>query len=560
MKNFLGFLVTTVLLFNYFSSSSFAAGIDTTSTIDYTFTQDNVFKTNFNINFKNNAKSQTVLNYYTIFLPFDGMSDISVISNDKKLTTTVYKQKDGTELIINFKNYVLSSKKSVSFDISFNSISKVDTNWGYAKLLSKIDGLKINKVTFNYPNNKPDISFADGASLKKITSGNFEFTAIKKPSITVNFGNPITFEYRINKNYINDSDVPTIHEITLPQTNNSQQLILSSISPSFTTSRIDNDNNIILGFLIEPKAQQVIEINGYIIKKEFNYQSKYNTWDINTLGYWNITNQFEKLRLSEYLKATKQVITPLSLSNYVVNRLKLQEGSSVNSNISFENVLRAGADVAIERRNSAIPEDYVDLLIALLRENSIPSRMVLGYISKSSPFSSDGGFHSWVEYYDLTQKKWFALDPSISEIFQIDQTSEFDTNNYIGLLIRSENSNSPKLPFLKNSDLLITPVSTSISPTFLIEKNRNEIKNSGNVPVYYMNSDTKKIIFPNQSEKIELSGKVVFNTLYGETKEIDIEMSEIVSQSSTNLISETILFLSFVLLLIFLNIIYVKLK
>jgi hypothetical protein len=493
-------------------------------------------------------------------LPFDGMSDITVFSNGKKLTTTIYKQKDGTELIINFKNYVLAAKKSLSFDINFNSTSKVDVNWGYAKLLSKIDGLKINSITFNYPNTRPDISFADGAKLKKISAGSFEFSSITKPSISVNFGEPITFEYKFNKNYINDFEDPIINEVTLPHTNSNQQFVLTSISPAFSTSRIDNDNNIILGFLINPKAQQVIEINGYVIKKDFNFQTNFNPWDVNSLGFWNITNQFEKLRVSEYLKTTKQTLNPLSLSNFVVNRLKLQEGSSITSSNSFENVQRAGADIAIERRNLAIPEDYVDLLIALLRENSIPSRMVLGYISKSSPFSSNGAYHSWVEYYDLAQKKWFALDPSISEIYKIDQTSQFDTNNYVNLLIRSEYPNAPKLPFLKNDDLVITPVSSAISPVFLAEKDRNMIKNSGNVPIYYINNDTKKLIFPGQSEKIELSGKVVFNTLYGEKKEFEIEKSEIVSQSSTKLISEAIFFFLFVTLLIFLNIIYVKLK
>jgi hypothetical protein len=443
--------------------------------------------------------------------------------------------------------------------LSFQSINTVDANWGYAKMKSRIEGLKVDKVTLKYDSSKPNISAINGATLTKLGQGNYEFNNITASTIAMNFGEPVTFKYSFNKTYLNDSEEEIVQEVVLPVTDSTQTLVLTSFSPQPVSQRIDNDNNVILGFKVDAGKQTVVNILGYIIKQKENNQQKYSEIDLKTEGFWSLTNQFERIRLENYLKEKKAEKNANNISKFVASRFSLQVSNGEGQS-SFENALRMGPDTAIGRKDNAIAEDYVDLLIALLRENSIPSRMIVGYLPKSHQFISEGAFHSWVEYYDVNQKIWLNLDPSTADLFK---SPEYDANNSntVKLLVRSKHYNLPKLPFVTNKDLIIEPSSENITEIFNPELEGNVVRNSGNTVIKIVTGNTSEIVLPKETLEINQVGKTIVQGLNGKSEEFDIKAGEVVNKSSQiNILSELILILIFFVVTTFSLFIYAKIK
>lgn len=558
MKNSLGFLIIPLLLFSLLLfPAPVNANVSTSATINYNVSSK--FETSIDVVLKNSSKSLAVVNYFTIVLPYQNVSDIQLSMPGRNITSTAFKQKNGTEVIINLKNLVIQGRSSDAFRLTFQSINTIDSNWGYAKLKSKIDGLKIDKVTLKYDNSKPDISAITGATLTKLGSGNYEFNSISASTIAMNFGEPVTFKYSFNKTYLNDSDEEIVQEVVLPVTDSTQTLVLDSLSPDPVSQRIDNDNNVILGFKVDPEKQTIVNIQGYIIKKKENNQQGYTDTDLKTEGFWSLTNQFERIRLENYLKEKQLDKNAINISKFVASRFNLSVGNN-DGKSSFENALRMGPDTAIGRKDNAIAEDYADLLITLLRENSIPSRMIVGYLPKSHQFISDGAFHSWVEYYDVNQKIWLNLDPSTADLFK---SPDYDANNSntIKLLVRSKHYNLPKLPFITNKDLIIEPSSENITEIFNPELDGNVLRNAGNSVVKVVSGNSTEIVLPKGTLEIKQAGKSVIQSLNGKSKEYDIKAGEVVNKSSEiNLLSELVLVLLFFVISTFCLFIYAKIK
>lgn len=559
MKNSVGFLIIPLLIFSFFVSASPAsASVSTSASINYSVFQS--FNTTIDVVLKNNNRSTSVVNYFTIVLPYQNVSNIKVSMPGRKITNTAFKQKNGTEVIINLQNLVIQGRSSDAFRLSFQSANTIDSNWGYAKLKSNIDGLKIDKVTFKYGSDKPDISYINGASLTKLGSGSYEFNNIKSSTISLNFGDPITFKYSFSKTYLNDSDEEIVQEVVLPTTDSTQTFILSSITPEPTSQRVDNENNVILGFKVDARKQTVVTMSGYIIKnKTPNTLQGYSDVDLRTDGFWSLTNQFEKIRLENYLKENKYQKSAVNLSKFVASRFKL-DLSSAEGKSSFENALRMGPDTAIGRKDNAIAEDYVDLLIALLRENSIPARMVVGYLPKSHQFISDGAFHSWVEYYDIDGKVWLNLDPSTSDLFK---SPDYDANNLnsIKLLVRSSHYNLPKLPFINSKDLSITPTSETATAVFNPTIDGNLLRNEGNTIIKVSTTNKVDVLLPKNEVEINEPGKLVTQSFNGENKEFEIKAQSVVNRSSNiNILSELLLFSMYLIIASVIFTVYAKIK
>jgi len=114
-----------------------------------------------------------------------------------------------------------------------------------------------------------------------------------------------------------------------------------------------------------------------------------------------------------------------------------------------------GASAVIKDGNSANPIDYVDFYIALLRHFSIPSRMVLGYISNISGNTTDGYYHYWVEYFDITKNEWVTADPFLEKYLK-KSFFERELADHIAIVKRGKNPLAPTLTFYTPTDFLLS--------------------------------------------------------------------------------------------------------
>src|SRR5690606_3474281 len=123
-------------------------------------------------------------------------------------------------------------------------------------------------------------------------------------------------------------------------------------------------------------------------------------YTLENIEYWKLDGDTEYKRVALFLQSKGLNVQPTvgafsdikeleerkkfitEVYNYVMERLSNE--SLLTS--SMESPMRAGASVAITKRTSAVPEDYSDLLISILRYYGVPSRMIVGYVSESSGY------------------------------------------------------------------------------------------------------------------------------------------------------------------------------
>lgn len=562
MKKLFLILSLTLFLYSFYSINVHAATLNTTANVSYSI-ENLKLRTDINLTFKNQSNFSSVLNYYSITLPYQGISDVKVKTQSSKLNFTTQKQKNGLNVLINTDNRVILPKSEYRVTISFLSLSTVSKDWSYAKIRGKITGLDINKITVFVPSLVSEVGFVEGAkSYTETISKNGKsivLSDITQSNISILFGKTVTYSYSLSKNVLNNTTETLIYELPLPTNYNKQKFIISSISPKPVSSKLDSDGNVLLKFLIEPEKQEVINITGYISKidSEGQEQENYLSTTTQNIGYWNLTNQFEQNRLSDYLKTVSKNNYPENLLNYIVGRLEINKGG-LEVTSSFENSLRGGADVAIGRSNNSVPEDYNDLLITILRQNSIPARLVSGFIPSSSSYSDTGFFHSWVEYYDLDKKKWITLDPSLKDTLKL-KTEYTSSPNYIALIVRGTNPLNPKLPYLENKDISILPSNYVVQPVFEPIQTDEGIKNNGNIPIIISKNGTQTILLPDETFSVS-EGNLKISSLDNEEKYFEYKDSNMVSVDKVNYFYESLIFFIFSASLFLINSIFSKIK
>jgi hypothetical protein len=184
----------------------------------------------------------------------------------------------------------------------------------------------------------------------------------------------------------------------------------------------------------------------------------------------------------------------------------------------------------------------------LLRNYNVPSRLVVGYISNITGYTSDGFYHHWVEYLDTNQNRWVTADPFLEEYFGKNlYGSPF--LDHITIIRRGKSAVAPKISFFQDTDFIVKAETTKdILPRFSIDslftlENYNitkpyakgllKLKNEGNIalnniiisnsnienltkytdPVKNMQSD---ILLPNEENYIQ------FNIPYEEINSTNI--------------------------------------
>lgn len=559
MKNLIGFFLKIVSVFSIFfiifSSPVNASSLSTSSSLQYLIKDDGKTEYSVTINIKNTSKLPSVVNYYNVFLPFEKSSDIKVVGNKKNLDFTKHEQKTGVEIVADLDRYVIGAKQEYVLKISGIFNPEIGKGWEYVKLPTKIADLNIKSALVKYSTSKPKPSWFSDSRAKYSTDTNNRIVTIENPTdseISFMFGDTQTYKFEINKTYINYDSQEKIYDIILPKTQYNQLFIISQISPLPEFVKIDEDKNILLGIKVKEYGQEEVVVSGYIQMVENEEPQLTNIFEDST-GYWMLSDQKEIARLNQYLKGDTSNL-PEKLNAYVISRLQMKE---LNKD-SIENILRGGVPLALKRTSRAIPEDYSDLLIALFRYFKIPSRMVFGYIPISSIYTSNGFYHSWVEYYDTDFKSWKSLDPALEDILDINfQRADF--KDHIALITRETNAITPKFPYFNQEELSIYPSLDELQYIFDVTEHNGIVKNEGNGIVIIKTRNTSGTLLPNQEIEIQESGDVLISDLVGDEKRIEID-NEVFEISSINIFVELLLFTAFLGIIVVIVWVYGRMK
>ena len=559
MKNLIGYLLLTLLLFSFFSTHSFAsANVTSYANLRFTINQKDIDTVSSTIVISNKSNLPAVVNSYSIFLPFSNVTNLKVGTKNSNFQFSSYDKTSGKQLVINFNNKVIDAKGNYQFDISFNTTFDKDSNWGYLKLPIKFGNLTSNQVIVSYPEEKPKPAYISEDKTAIKTSLGSNVVTITNPQnsyLSILFGQTPTYSFELKKNYINYALTSEIYDLILPSSFDKQTFVIENVSPSPEYIKSDNDSNIILGFKVEAEKQINIRILGFVVKDQ-SIKLKTNKLVEDNIGYWTLSNQKEIARVKSYISANGyEKNVPEGLTRYIIDNFEIEKLNTT----SLENVLRGGVNVAIERKANAIVEDYADCLIAYLRYYGYNARMLIGYIPNSSIYSQTGFFSSWVEYYDETKADWILLDPAIIDVNNMQ--SEVNQNDRIPIIIRETNPIIPKLQYFKSDEINITPISSIITPLFKYSLVSNNITNTGNTILEVKTVEKNTYLLPGSTENISTNNEnITVSDLVNKNINEKVSISSENNKTNNAILSELIFFTAFSVTLLLLSIIYSRLK
>jgi len=484
------------------------------ASFEHTVLNENEVETIVDISIKANGNPR-VLSFYTITIPQENIEPtISLVNSTKKLNSAVYSRDNATDIVITFTDLVISNAQDTILRLTYTT--SLDTPGSQLSLESELTDISTEYITILYPKNMGDIVWSSNTLSKFSGQGNYYKVEISQPSSNntiLILGESLIYEFTITRSLSNTLEDSQSFDITLPQDNITQALIIDSMSPLPDSSSRDEEGNLTITYVVQPNEQMDVIILGKILLFDSNTERTKPTNPFLTKGfsYWNISNDQEIANINRYIdrnwvdlpdnfnciddfknNADKKIFYK-AIYKYIVNRLDVDKSSTT----VLQGGSRDGAKAVLENVSNSNADDYADLCVAAYRHYDIPSRMNIGYLTDVSGITKNGIFHSWCEYYDLTEKKWISLDPFLEDYKEVDQYHS-SLKDHILIISRGKSPVAPKLAFYTENDFRAKNCSSETIPSFdftaeiLFEKNFTTlnfvkgsiyIQNTGNIPL-----------------------------------------------------------------------------
>lgn len=497
MRNLNGYLKKTPWIFSFvlflflFPSNIHALEpFTTSSSFKHTLTADNV---NTELLLDINTKEARVISYFTATIPVKNLT-VKCYNNKttKRIDCTTFDRGLSTDILFNLNNTVVRPTTPLQIKIVYSTPSSDNNSY---QITSYIPDTKTTKVLVVYPKEKgKPIWSSDPITNIKSVGANYQIQ-INNPlygTLSLLFGNNIIYKFEVHRvfnNSLSDQN-QTFELVLLPDTQN-QTIIWEKIDPLPNTSQLDVNGNYIFKYIVTPNSTVNANIIGYVYKRNTTESvSVPATFYTTKIGYWNLTNTSEYKRINTYitkkgLNLPEDVISLNVLNDsqkellykylYQYTIQKLDYNKKLQLGITEQT--RAGVNALIDNPSNSSPIDYADFLVALYRGYDIPSRMVVGYVSNISGFTSDGFFHYWVEYYDSILKSWITLDPFLED-YSKKPLYQSNFADHIVILRRGKSPLAPNLTFYESNDFLVASVPyAKITPQFKVNSELTFEKN-----------------------------------------------------------------------------------
>lgn len=484
MRNLTGYLKKTLFLFSIFfilfsSKPSYSAELFQVYTSFEHTLGNNIVNTKTLLQIRSDAPR--VISYYTASIPLPSLQVKCTDASGSELNCTFYHRGSITDVLIDLKNSVVRPDSPLEIFLHYNTSFEEGAPYSFS---SQIADTTTSSVLIRYPKEKGEPAWTSDPIDNIRINGEYMETMINRPSyksISMIFGERVTYSFDITKVFSNSSkDSNQTFEIYVPSDTNSQLIIWEEISPTPSTTIKDQDGNYIFKYIVAPEATIDCRIRGYIQKIDsLTSKEDPKLYLTENTGYWSITNSTEFKRINTYLRRNGLEIedgfSDISelgepqkelfykyVYRYVIERLSFPSDIT----LGLVNETRLGANALTESSNDSTPIDYADFYIAILRKYNVPSRLVIGYISNITGYSSDGFYHHWVEYYDSNKENWVTADPFLEEYFSkpIFGSSFHD---HITIIRRGKTAVAPKLSFYQENDFVVKSDSgEGVDPTF----------------------------------------------------------------------------------------------
>ncbi len=590
MRNLTGYLKRTLskysnilLLFTTVSLFSLVLSVFRLTTTSQVMAETTTSNFNTNVDFEHTITEKTietevimeitsssprVISYYTAIIPIERLRvTCNKFKTGEELECTTFNRGSNTEVLINLNNGVVRPDSPLEVLIKYSIPREEEPSFNIS---STIFNTTTRSIVIKYPKDMGEPLWSSDP-IQNIKAVEDKYVVLieqpQNPKLSIVFGEKLLYKFDINKVFSNTlKDDNQTFEIYLPSDTPTQTIIWEDVSPTPTSSLKDEDGNYIFKYIVKPKETVNCKISGYILKTEnLETTEEVSSFLTQKTGYWSITNNTEFRRINTFLEKKGLTIPPTfddvkSLEDaekelfykyiyqYVIERLNYNKEIP----LGIESSSRIGAQTLTEAPNNASNIDYSDFYIALLRNYNVPSRLVVGYISNITGYTSDGFYHHWVEYLDTNQNRWVTADPFLEEYF--------DKNLYgspfldhITIIRRGKSAVAPKISFFQDTDFIVKAETTkdiqpqfSIDALFTIEdfsitkpyaKGLLKLKNEGNIalnnivisksnienltkytdPIKNMQSD---ILLPNQENFLQFNiphDKISFTNIFVET-------------------------------------------
>lgn len=532
MKNFSGFLKK--ILFSLFSSCIFCAGIfvdnkivyaqdvdlETELEVVYSVEQAGALSVEVDVNITTASKYPTILNGFSLNLPFKNITNLSAETNSKPLHATYQEQNERSLVIIDFAGAVVSKSSPINGILRFKIPDFVENTKGeihkFYFPLKFSDNTTLRDVKIRWAKSFGETSFYIPTNLEIEQNKNEYMIDLESPTydaVILFLGDSIAYDFMIEKTLRNPgSSSSVIMETNIPKKQHNQEVFISNMSPIPDSAYIDQEGNMFASYSIPAQTSITVNISGTVLMEDSQYENtlslKERKQATNSIGYWKINDEKELSRLTLFLREsgifieqdnTQAIIgentamqTQLynAITKYVQKRLEIKSGNASN-----EDEIRLGATAILKHRDSATPNDYADLLIALLREYNLPSRMVEGYVCFSPyDFPNGKGFHhTWVEVWN---GGWKILDPFLAELYADSNISDKDLEKlnqitHLAIVTRTITPVKPNLHISPDDKTEYTYAST-ISDSFFTADVQSDIgtidilipETTGNITVH----------------------------------------------------------------------------
>jgi hypothetical protein len=477
------FLLSLLLLhFPFRKNITAAENFDITTRFEHTLEKERII-TEAVMQIK--SDTPRVISYYTAIVPLERVRvECKNLSSKKEIECTTFNRGSSTEILINLNNSVVQPDIPINISLTYSTETLEKSSYN---ILSEIHEIKTTSVLIRYPKEKGEpLWTSDPIQNIKTVGPNYEIS-INNPThtnISLLFGQQLLYKFDINKVFSNSlDDQNQTFEIYVPSDTSTQIVIWEEIDPLPDSTLKDEDGNYLFKYIVPPDETLNCKISGYIQKIEsLEYEDAVKNFLVHKTGYWSINDNAEFKRVNtflqkrglkiendfddiEKLESTQQELFYKYIYEYVLERLNYPEDVT----LGITNQARLGANTLVDTPNNASPLDYVDFYIALLRRYNVPSRLVVGYISNISGYTSDGFYHHWVEYLDMSAKKWQTADPFLDEYFSKNLFGSAFLD-HLAVVRRGKSAVAPKMSFFQETDFVVkSETEKDISPTFSMD-------------------------------------------------------------------------------------------
>ncbi len=523
----LGFVVASLALigraqaansaFTYDTKVTYRALNDTTTQVEEVYTVTN----------------QTARQYLTelkLTTPSDKITDLDVAYSDgTSIPTTVAPKNDANsgfgiatqEITINFSRVNAGSGQRWQFVVRYQTLGLVETKGSshtvYVPALANNEQRGSYSVLVDVPESFGAPHFAksqDNLVLKDAQRQTYRFSGkdVADHSLALVFGDSTIYNLTFNTPLTNNSPVPRTFTVTLPPDLSTQTTLIKKLDPAPKTTRLDADGNVLAEYTLGPyqRLTVVANLEGQARYRDYNLGKSGTKKDIpadlvanytRSTHYWPTDAAVTAAAKSVVKPDAKVVDNVHAVYDYVINKLTYN-----NDKIKFN--VRQGASKALANPSNAVCLEYADLMIAMLRSQGIPARMVVGYAYAGSIKTSAAvadSLHSWVEAY-VPGIGWMTVDPTWGEKF--DDFGRSDLDHY-AFAVWGKSDNAPAAVMLggndtgyqyENTQLSFSNASSSITPSGSVEVKRYVI-------APFISVDKVKVI--GQAQVVSTANKLV---------------------------------------------------